>query len=44
MTASNRNQITRRAALGSAAALVLTPAVANECLIGPPAHPKGPLV
>jgi arylformamidase len=39
-----RNRITRRAALGGAAAMVAVPALAEECRIGPPAHPKGPLV
>jgi arylformamidase len=37
-------QITRRAALGGAAAIIAAPASAQECQIGPPPHPKGPLV
>ena len=36
--------ISRRAALGGAAALVTAPAFAQECRIGPPPHDKGPLV
>jgi arylformamidase len=39
-----RNQINRRAVLGAAAALAATPALAEECHIGPPEHAKGPLV
>jgi arylformamidase len=42
--AALRKHITRRAALGSAAAMVALPALAEECRIGPPAHTKGPLV
>jgi arylformamidase len=42
--AALRNQITRRAALGGAAAMVAVPAFAEECRIGPPPHAKGPLV
>ena len=38
------NQITRRAALGGAAAMVAVPAFAEECRIGPPPHAKGPAV
>src|SRR5262249_21821695 len=34
-------QISRRAALGTAAAVAATPAFAEGCLIGPPAHAKG---
>jgi arylformamidase len=37
-------QISRRAVLGTAAALATTPALAEGCPIGPPAHHKGPLV
>jgi arylformamidase len=36
--------MTRRAILGTAAALAASPALAEECRIGPPAHEKGPLV
>ncbi|MGF6231349.1 arylformamidase [Inquilinus ginsengisoli] len=38
--------ITRRAILGTAAAAMAgaTPAMAQQCEIGPPKHPKGPLV
>jgi len=39
-----RNKITRRAALGGAAAIVAAPGFAQECPVGPPPHPKGPLV
>jgi arylformamidase len=38
------NKISRRTALGSATALIVSPALAEECRIGPPPHPKGPLV
>src|SRR5262249_6393004 len=34
-------QISRRAVLGTAAAFAATPAFAEGCLIGPPAHEKG---
>jgi arylformamidase len=37
-------QITRRTALGGAAAMVALPALAEDCRVGPPPHPKGPLV
>ena len=36
--------VSRRSILGSAAAIVATPAIAQECRIGPPAHQKGPAV
>jgi arylformamidase len=36
--------ISRRAMLGTATALVATPALAETCRIGPPPHEKGPLV
>jgi arylformamidase len=36
--------MTRRMVLGSAAALAASPALAEDCRIGPPAHEKGPLV
>jgi arylformamidase len=42
--AALRNRITRRAALGGAAAMVAAPAFAEECRIGPPPHAKGPVV
>ena len=42
--AALRRQITRRTALGGAAAMVAVPALAQECRIGPPPHAKGPLV
>jgi arylformamidase len=38
------NRLTRRAALGGAAAMLALPALAQECRIGPPPHAKGPLV
>jgi arylformamidase len=37
-------QVTRRTVLGTAAALAASPALAEECRIGPPVHEKGPLV
>jgi arylformamidase len=42
--AALRKQITRRAALGGAAAMVAVPGFAEDCRIGPPPHAKGPLV
>jgi arylformamidase len=36
--------MSRRAVLGGAAALAASPALANECRIGPPPHEKGPVV
>ena len=42
-----QRDITRRTALGAAAALAATPAMAEHittCWVGPKAHPKGPLV
>jgi arylformamidase len=42
--AAIRKGITRRAALGGAAALAAAPALAEDCRIGPPPHAKGPLV
>lgn len=42
--ATVRNQITRRTVLGGAAAMAFTPALAEECRIGPPPHDKGPRV
>jgi arylformamidase len=36
--------MTRRMVLGSAAALAASPALAEDCRIGPPPHEKGPLV
>jgi len=41
---SLRNQFTRRSALGGAAAMLASPALAEECRIGPPPHARGPLV
>jgi arylformamidase len=38
------NAITRRSLLGTAAALAATPALAEECRVGPPPHAKGPAV
>jgi arylformamidase len=37
-------QISRRTMLGTASAMVATSAFAEECLVGPPKHHKGPLV
>jgi len=37
-------QLSRRSVLGAAAAMAATPALAEECRIGPPPHSKGPLV
>jgi arylformamidase len=42
--ASRPGKITRRAVLGTAAAAVAAPALAEECRIGPEPHAKGPLV
>jgi arylformamidase len=42
--ASSRKQITRRTMLATAAAMAATPALGEECRIGPPPHPKGPPV
>src|ERR1700730_12918442 len=39
--ASLRKQITRRTVLGSAAAMAVAPALAEECRIGVPPHEKG---
>jgi arylformamidase len=36
--------ISRRALLGTAAAMAATPALAEECRVGPPPHEKGPAV
>src|SRR5580692_6162744 len=36
--------ITRRTMLGAAAAVAATPAFAEECHIGPPAHAQGPRI
>ena len=41
---STLTQISRRSLLGTAAALATTPALAEGCPIGPPAHEKGPKV
>lgn len=37
-------QISRRVILSSAATLAASPAIAEQCPIGPPSHEKGPLV
>ena len=37
-------KITRRAALGGAAAMVAAPALAEQCRLGPPQHAEGPHV
>jgi arylformamidase len=42
--AAFRKKFTRRAALGGAAAMVVAPAFAEDCQIGPPPHAKGPPV
>jgi arylformamidase len=42
--ATLRKEISRRTALGGAAAMIAAPALAQECQIGPPSHPKGPVV
>ena len=42
--ATLRKEISRRTALGGAAAMIAAPALAQECQIGPPPHPKGPVV
>jgi arylformamidase len=41
---ASAGRISRRAVLGAAAALAASPALAEECRIGPPPHHKGPLV
>jgi arylformamidase len=41
---SRYSRITRRSVLSGAAALVATPALAQNCRIGPAPHTKGPLV
>ena len=40
----NFERVSRRAVLGTAAAMAATSALAAECPIGPPAHEKGPKV
>jgi arylformamidase len=40
----NLNLLSRRSLLGTAAAMAATPALAEDCLIGPPQHEKGPKV
>jgi len=42
--AALRSQMSRRVALGGAAAMIAAPALAEDCRIGPPPHAKGPLV
>jgi hypothetical protein len=39
-----RNPISRRRMLATAAAMAASPALAEECRIGPPPHEKGPFV
>jgi len=41
---TNLAPVTRRAMLGTTAAIAATPALADVCPIGPPAHDKGPRV
>jgi arylformamidase len=36
--------LSRRSILGSAAAMITTPAIAQQCRLGPPEHHKGPAV
>jgi arylformamidase len=38
------HNLSRRAVLGGAAAIAATPALAQECRVGPPPHAKGPAV
>lgn len=42
--AAHVTPITRRAILGSTAAMIASPAVAKQCRLGPPEHHKGPNV
>jgi arylformamidase len=41
---SYRVPVSRRSVLGSAAAMIAAPAMAQECRLGPPPHHKGPAV
>ena len=41
---SSRKHITRRTMLVAGAAMAATPALAEDCHIGPPPHDKGPRV
>jgi len=43
-TKTDHSRISRRTMLGAAAALAASPALAEECHIGPPPHHKGPVV
>jgi arylformamidase len=43
-SAAAGRQVSRRTILGTAAALLASPALAEECRVGPPVHAKGPLV
>jgi hypothetical protein len=43
-TSAKQARISRRTVLGAAAALAASPALAEDCHIGPPPHHKGPLV
>ena len=44
MPSDLNRRLSRRGVLGGAMALAASPAVAAECRIGPPPHPKGPVV
>ena len=41
---AHQNPVSRRTVLAATAALATSPALAEECRIGPPPHPKGPPV
>jgi arylformamidase len=43
-TSSYRNRISRRTMLAATAAVAATPALAQECRLGPSPHDKGPLI
>jgi len=43
-TSAHQNPVSRRTMLAATAALATSPALAEECQIGPPPHPKGPPV
>jgi arylformamidase len=44
MMSAHRNPINRRALLATAAAMAASPALAEECRVGPPPHDKGHVV
>src|SRR5438067_169984 len=44
MTSSDRKRVSRRTMLTATMAMAASPALAEECRIGPPPHHKGPLV